>query len=49
MPAGMSFEEAAAACDGASLALACLRKAGSLNGKSLLVYGASGAVGTRLG
>jgi len=46
MPAGMSFEEAAAACDGASLALACLRKAGSLNGKSLLVYGASGAVGT---
>ena len=46
MPAGMSFEEAAAACDGASLALACLRKAGSLNGKSLVVYGASGAVGT---
>ena len=46
MPAGMSFEDAAAACDGASLALACLRKAGSLDGKSLLVYGASGAVGT---
>ncbi len=46
MPAGMSFEEAAAACDGASLALACLRKAGSLDGKSVLVYGASGAVGT---
>ncbi len=46
MPAGMSFEDAAAACDGASLALACLRKAGSLDGKSLLVYGASGSVGT---
>jgi len=46
VPAGMSFEDAAAATDGASLALACLRKAGSLNGKSLLVYGASGAVGT---
>jgi NADPH:quinone reductase-like Zn-dependent oxidoreductase len=46
MPAGLSFEEAAAACDGASLALACLRKARSLNGKSLLVYGASGSVGT---
>ena len=46
VPAGMSFEEAAAATDGASLALACLRKAGSLNEKSLLVYGASGAVGT---
>ena len=45
-PAGMSFEEAAAATDGASLALACLRKAGSLDGKSLLVYGASGSVGT---
>jgi NADPH:quinone reductase-like Zn-dependent oxidoreductase len=45
-PAGMSFEEAAAATDGASLALACLRKARSLNGKSLLVYGASGSVGT---
>lgn len=44
--AGMSFEEAAAASDGASLALACLRKAGSLDGKSLLVYGASGSVGT---
>jgi NADPH:quinone reductase-like Zn-dependent oxidoreductase len=46
MPAGLSFEEAAAACDGASLALACLRKARSLNGKNLLVYGASGSVGT---
>ena len=45
-PAGMSFEEAAAATDGASLALACLRKAGSLDGKRLLVYGASGSVGT---
>ncbi|HYK07557.1 MAG TPA: NAD(P)-dependent alcohol dehydrogenase [Gaiellaceae bacterium] len=46
MPAGLSFEEAAAACDGASLALACLRKAVTLQGRSLLVYGASGAVGT---
>ena len=46
VPAGMSLEDAAAATDGASLALACLRKAGSLNGKNLLVYGASGAVGT---
>ena len=31
-PAGMSFEEAAAVCDGAALALACLRKAGPLRG-----------------
>jgi len=46
MPAGMTFEEAAAVCDGAALALACLRKAGDLEGRSVLVYGASGSVGT---
>ena len=46
MPAGTTFEEAAAVCDGASLALACLRKAGDLRGRSVLVYGASGSVGT---
>jgi NADPH:quinone reductase-like Zn-dependent oxidoreductase len=45
-PANMTFEEAAAVCDGASLALACLRKAGLLEGRSILVYGASGSVGT---
>ena len=44
-PPAMSFEEAAAAFDGASLALACLGT-DSLEGRSLLVYGASGAVGT---
>jgi NADPH:quinone reductase-like Zn-dependent oxidoreductase len=46
MPNGMTFEEAAAVCDGAALALACLRKAGTLEGRDVLVYGASGAVGT---
>jgi NADPH:quinone reductase-like Zn-dependent oxidoreductase len=46
MPPGMSFGDAAAVCDGASLALACLRKADALRGRSVLVYGASGAVGT---
>jgi NADPH:quinone reductase-like Zn-dependent oxidoreductase len=46
MPTGTTFEEAAAVCDGASLALACLRKAGDLKGRSVLVYGASGSVGT---
>ena len=46
MPAGMPFEDAAAACDGASLALACLRRGGALQGRSVLVYGASGSVGT---
>lgn len=46
IPDGISFEEAAAAPDGAALALACLRKAGALGGKRILVYGASGSVGT---
>jgi NADPH:quinone reductase-like Zn-dependent oxidoreductase len=45
-PADMTFDEAAAVCDGASLALACLRNAGLREGKSILVYGASGSVGT---
>jgi NADPH:quinone reductase-like Zn-dependent oxidoreductase len=44
-PAGMTFEEAAAVCDGAIIALACLRKA-DLEGKSILIYGASGSIGT---
>ena len=42
----MTFREAAAICDGAIIALACLRKAGSLAGRSILVYGASGSIGT---
>ncbi len=46
IPDGMSFHDAAPASDGAALALACLRTAGPLEGKRLLVYGASGAVGT---
>ena len=45
-PAGMSFDEAAAVCDGASLALACLRKGDLRDGRSIVVYGASGSVGT---
>ena len=45
-PTGMTFEEAAAVCDGASLALACLRKADLRKGRSVLIYGASGSVGT---
>jgi NADPH:quinone reductase-like Zn-dependent oxidoreductase len=45
-PAGMTFEEAAAVCDGASLALAGLRKADLLMGRSIVIYGASGSVGT---
>lgn len=46
MPASMSFEEAAAVCDGASLALPCLRGGNVGDGTSILVYGASGAIGT---
>ena len=46
MPAGMSFEEAAAICDGACIALSCLRKADLREGLSVVVYGASGSVGT---
>ncbi len=45
-PAGMTFEEAAAVCDGASIALACLRKADLRKGRSILIYGASGSIGT---
>ena len=46
MPEGVTFEEAAAVSDGAILALNCLRLAGSLRGRRLLVYGASGSIGT---
>jgi NADPH:quinone reductase-like Zn-dependent oxidoreductase len=42
----MAFEEAAAVCDGAIIALACLRKADLRKGRSILVYGASGSIGT---
>jgi NADPH:quinone reductase-like Zn-dependent oxidoreductase len=45
-PAGLTFEEAAAVCDGAALALACLRQADVREGRSIVVYGASGSVGT---
>ena len=42
----MTFEEAAAVTDGAMLALPCLRAANLREGQSVLVYGASGSVGT---
>ena len=45
-PAGMTFEEAAAVCDGASIARACLKKVDLREGKGILVYGATGAIGT---
>jgi NADPH:quinone reductase-like Zn-dependent oxidoreductase len=45
-PAAMTFEEAAAVCDGACLALSCLKSADLREGRTLLVYGASGSIGT---
>src|SRR5947207_752641 len=45
-PAGMTFEEAAAVCDGAILALMCLRRADLRKGRRILIYGASGSIGT---
>jgi NADPH:quinone reductase-like Zn-dependent oxidoreductase len=45
-PTGLTFEEAAAVPDGSLLALTCLRPAYPLRGKSVLVYGAAGSVGT---
>jgi NADPH:quinone reductase-like Zn-dependent oxidoreductase len=45
-PPGVSFEQAAAACDGALSALPFLRKAGVGPGSTVLVYGASGAIGS---
>jgi NADPH:quinone reductase-like Zn-dependent oxidoreductase len=46
MPAGLSFEDAAAVCDGACSALSCLRQAGVQDGSNIVVYGASGSIGT---
>ncbi|HZX55199.1 MAG TPA: NAD(P)-dependent alcohol dehydrogenase [Ilumatobacteraceae bacterium] len=46
MPEGMTFDEAASVCDGAIIALTALRRSGLKSGQRLLVYGASGAIGT---
>jgi NADPH:quinone reductase-like Zn-dependent oxidoreductase len=46
MPAGTTFEEAAAVCDGAIQALAHLRRAEVGEGTRIVVYGASGSCGT---
>jgi NADPH:quinone reductase-like Zn-dependent oxidoreductase len=45
-PTGLTYEEAAAVPDGSLLALTCLRPASPLRGKSVLVYGAAGSIGT---
>jgi NADPH:quinone reductase-like Zn-dependent oxidoreductase len=45
-PTALTFEEATAVPDGSLLALTCLRPGDPLQGKSVLVYGAAGSVGT---
>ena len=45
-PVGMTFEEAAAVTDGAILALMCLEAPPIRKGQRVLVYGASGSIGT---
>lgn len=45
-PVNTDFEQAAAAVDGASTALYFLKKAGVRHGHKVLIYGASGSVGT---
>jgi NADPH:quinone reductase-like Zn-dependent oxidoreductase len=46
MPLHATFEEAAAVCDGACTALSFLRRAKVGSGQAVLVYGASGSIGT---
>jgi NADPH:quinone reductase-like Zn-dependent oxidoreductase len=45
-PDGLTYEEAAAVPDGSLLALTMLRPVAPLRGKSVLVYGAAGSIGT---
>ncbi|HEX7186663.1 MAG TPA: NAD(P)-dependent alcohol dehydrogenase [Actinomycetes bacterium] len=45
-PTGLTYEQAAAVPDGSLLALTCLKPGYPLRGKSVLVYGAAGSVGT---
>jgi NADPH:quinone reductase-like Zn-dependent oxidoreductase len=45
-PAGISFEEAAAVCDGGTQGLATLRAADLRAGQRVVIYGASGSLGT---
>ena len=46
IPGQLSFEEAAALSDGPSIAHACMKAGGVGPGQSVVVYGASGSIGT---
>ena len=46
LPSRNTFDEGAAVCDGAILALTCLRWARLRRGQRILVHGASGSIGT---
>lgn len=46
MPDGMTFDEGAAVCDGFVLASTCLAGAGLRAGQRILIYGATGSIGT---
>jgi NADPH:quinone reductase-like Zn-dependent oxidoreductase len=46
LPSGTTFEEAAPVCDGGLNALWCLRLADLRKGQRILIYGASGSIGT---
>ena len=46
IPQGMTYEQTAAVSDGALCALNGMRPVGELAGKRILVYGASGSIGT---
>src|SRR3989304_9359306 len=45
-PANMNYEEEAAVCDGAMLAFTFIRKISLQKGDKILIYGASGSIGT---
>ncbi|NWG76121.1 MAG: NAD(P)-dependent alcohol dehydrogenase [Rubrivivax sp.] len=45
-PVNMNYEEAAAVCDGLMLAYNYLKEIKNLSGKKILIYGASGSIGT---
>jgi NADPH:quinone reductase-like Zn-dependent oxidoreductase len=45
-PEALPFDEAAAVCDGVVLARTCLRWAALRGGQRILIYGASGSIGT---